>query len=246
MSAHRFFLSTKNITENILSVSQPEYHHIVDVLRYKEGDKIILFDGQGKEYYGVISFIDGETKTVKVDIRTIKNEETLRPFILVQSMIKSSNMDLIIQKATELGVTHIYPMFTQNSVIKIEDKQVLAKIDKWKRTAEEASKQCGRSWLPHIDKIWYFEEAIEALEKINNKIICAISPDAKKLKDIPDADKGSTAVIIGPEGDLTESEVKKAVAYGFQPVSLGKTILRAETAAISVLGVLSYKFGYWD
>jgi 16S rRNA (uracil1498-N3)-methyltransferase len=246
MSLHRFFLSTKNITENILSIFQPEYHHIVDVLRYKEGDNIILFDGEGKEYYGVVVSVDNEAKVVKVDIRTIKNEETLRPLILAQSMIKASNMDLIVQKATELGVTHIYPLFTKNSVIKIEGKQALVKVDKWKRTAEEASKQCGRSWLPHIDRIWSFDAALEALDKVNNKIICAISSEAKKLKEVSDIDRGSTAVMIGPEGDFTSDEVKKAIAYGWQPVNLGKTILRAETAAISALGVLSYKFGYWD
>jgi 16S rRNA (uracil1498-N3)-methyltransferase len=130
--------------------------------------------------------------------------------------------------------------------VRLEKKQEIAKIDKWKRTIEEASKQCGRSWLPYLDKIWTLDEVLEVLDKVNNKIICAISPDAKKLKSIPDVDKGSTAVMIGPEGDFTREEVMKAIAYGWMPVFLGETILRAETAAISVLGILSYKFGYWD
>lgn len=233
MHRHRFYLSSPNI------LTQPEYHHIVNVLRYKEGDRIILFDGKGNEYTGKIEFIDKKKKQVKVSIESSSKEESTRLLVLVQSLIRSSNMDIIIRKATELGVTHIYPVITNNSVVKE------GKIDRWHKITEEACKQCGRSWFPYIDKIWDLEEAISSLDWIKNRLVCTPNPRAKGLKDIP-GNTDSTAVMIGPEGDFTKEELEFVCSKRWVPIHLGKTLLRAETAAISVLGAVCYKFGYWD
>lgn len=246
MHRHRFYLSSPNI------ISQPEYHHIVSVLRYKEGDTIILFDGKGNEYIGKISAIDRKARRVRVSIEKSSKEQVARPLVLVQGLIRSSSMDIIIQKATELGVTHIYPIITKNSIVRA------GKINKWQRIVEEACKQCGRNWLPYIDKVWDLEEAVSSLDWIENKLVCTPNPNAKSLKDIPPhqfsenwcggipENTGSTAVMIGPEGDFTKGELESVCSRGWTPVHLGKTLLRAETAAISVLGAVCYKFGYWD
>lgn len=240
MHKHRFYISPQNIVNNKALITQPEYHHIVDVLRYKEGDNIILFDGKGSEYIGRVTFINKKIKSVEVYVEKAERENVPRPLILVQSLVRS--MDVIIQKATELGVTHIYPVVTRNSVVKVQP----AKIDRWRRILEEACKQCKRSWFPYIDKIWDLEEAISALDWVGEKIICTPSGKTKSLKEIPDRNPGSVAIMIGPEGDFTRKELELAFSKGWIPVHLGKTILRAETAAISVLGAVCYKFGFWD
>lgn len=231
MHKHRFYTNSPDI------IIQPEYHHIVDVLRYKEGDTIFLFDGRGNEYTGRIEFIDKKKKQIKISIEKSSKEEINRPLVLVQSLVKS--MDIIMQKATELGVTHIYPVIAENSIVK------KGRIDRWRKITEAAGKQCGRSWLPCVDKIWGLEEALNALSWVDSRIVCTPSPQAKGLNDLP-SEGSSTAVMIGPEGDFTKEELKLICSMGWVPVHLGKTLLRAETAAISVLGALCYKFGYWD
>lgn len=233
MHRHRFYLSSPNI------ITQPEYHHIVDVLRYKEGDEIILFDGKGNEYTGKVEFIDRKKKQVKVSIEKSSKEEVARPLVLVQALIKSSNMDIIIQKATELGVTHIYPVIVKNSVVKG------GKIERWHKITEEACKQCGRNWFPYIDKIWNLEEAVNSLDWVENKLVCTPDPRAKNLRDIAE-NAGSAGVMIGPEGDFTKEELALVCSKGWMPIRLGRVLLRAETAAVSVLGAVCYKFGYWD
>jgi len=231
MHRHRFYISSLD--------TQPEYHHIVNILKYKEGDRIILFDGKGNEYTGKIESIDKKKKQVKFSIEGSRKEESARPLALVQGLIRSSNMDIIIQKATELGVTHIYPLAVKNSLVKT------GKIDRWRKIAEEACKQCGRNWFPYIDKVWDLEEAIGSLDWVKNRLVCTLDPKAKGLKDIPE-NTDSTAVMIGPEGDFTKEELELVCSKGWMPIHLGKILLRAETAAISVLGAVCYKFGYWD
>lgn len=243
---HRFYISPQNILNNVVLISQPGYHHIVDVLRYKECNKIGLFDGKGNEYTGKIESINYRDKSVKILLEKVCKEEVGRPLILVQGLVKSTSMDAIIQKATELGVTHIYPLITKNSVIRLESKEEFKKIGKWQRITEEASKQCDRNWLPYVDKIWNLDKALDSLGWIEKRIICTPSGKGKKLKEIPDGNPGSTAIMIGPEGDFTVEELDLVCSKGWIPVHLGETILRAETAAMAVLGAISYKFGYWD
>lgn len=242
---HRFYISPQSIVDNTVVISQPEYHHIVSVLRSKKDDIIKLFDGKGNEYNGRIEFIDRKAKSVRVFVEQVYKEEPTRSLVLVQSLIKSSNMDLIIQKATELGVTHIYPLITTNSVIKLEPRSQYTKINKWRRITEEACKQCGRSWLPFIDKVWSFNEVVDSLNRVEAKIICTPLAKSGSLKEISSGNPGSAAVMIGPEGDFTQTELNLAVSRGWSPVQIGRNILRAETAAIAMLGVVSYKFGYW-
>lgn len=235
MHRHRFYIPSRD--KSILI--QSEYHHIVDVLRYKEGDEIILFDGKGNEYTGKIESIDRKKKQVKVSIEKSSKEEIARPLVLVQALIRSNNMDIIIQKATELGVTHIYPVITKNSIIK------KGRIDRWQKIVEEACKQCGRNWLPFIDKVWDLEEAVNSLDWVENKLVCTPDPRAKNLRDIAE-NAGPSGVMIGPEGDFTKEELVLVCSKGWMPIRLGRVLLRAETAAVSVLGAVCYKFGYWD
>jgi len=244
---HRFYIPPDNIKENSAIICLPEYHHVVDVLRHAEGDPLLFFDGKGTECTGVITKIDKTAKIVTISIiEKVVRDISKRPIVLVQALIKSGNMDLIIQKATELGVTNICPIITKNTVVQLGEKELITKIEKWNRIAEEACKQCKRSTLPVIDKIWNINEAVAALNWLDVKLICAPHESARHLKEISDNNSGSVGIMIGPEGDFTHEEIRSATEKGWNLIHLGETILRAETASIAMLGAVSYKFGYWD
>lgn len=258
---HRFYIPPENVSDDIIIITQPEYHHIVDVIRYKEGYNICLFDGKGNEYIGDIMSIDRIAKNIKVKINNIhKNKILDRPFILMQSLIKGAKMDFIVEKAAEMGVTHIFPVRTERSVIRLDTKKEGLKIDKWKRIVKEASKQCGRNQLPVLDKIWNLDEALAALDWIDTKIICTIHDRAINLKKISsqrpapfgrgifdDGGKktGSIVIAIGPEGGFSEKEIEQAQNKGWVPVRLGSIKMRAETAAVVMLGILGYEYDYF-
>lgn len=240
---HRFFVSPQSIKENTFTVGDHEYHHIVDVLRYKESDQIILFDGQGNEYSCVIVSIDKDKKVVMGEIKESKSDISSEvPFILVQALVKSSKMDFIIQKATELGVTHIYPIETEYSIVHLDEERRISKTKKWNTIIVEASKQCGRTTLPVISSIKSISEVIKDLEWVDKKYIC--HPD-KNEEIKKDKNLSSVAIMIGPEGGFSDKEYTESVKAGWKQLGLGKNILRAETAAIASLSVIGYTLGLW-
>jgi len=245
MHRHRFYIYPDSIIDNNITITKPEYHHIVDVLRYKTGQDIILFDGKGSEYQGRIKTIDKNRNKVEVSIGNAYKETNGQPLILAAALLRAVNMDLLIKKATELGVTHIYPLITDNVIVKIPANAQAAKINKWRRISTEAGKQSQRNWLPYIDKIWDFQEALCSLETVETKIICTGGERAKPLRDLPDTNARPVAVMIGPEGGFSPGELDLAGKNGFMPVRLGNAILRAETAAVTALSIVNYKFGYW-
>lgn len=247
MHKHRFYIPLERISNNAAVITQPEYHHIVDVLRYKKGDSIVVFDGTGIEYTGIIELIDSDRKVINVPLtKKVKEKNNKRPLILVQSLLKSNNMDLVIQKATEIGVTDIYPLIADNSIVKLDDNQKASKIEKWRRIAEEACKQCGRDRIPSIDKIWTITELLNSLDSVDVKIVCSLHERAESLQKIKSAKKEGVAIMIGPEGDFSKKELDLIHEKKWKSIRIGKTVLRAETAAIAVLGAICYKFGFWE
>lgn len=243
---HRFYILAENISGDIILIARPEYHHIVDVIRCKEGDSISLFDGKGNEFEGNIVSIDRNNKEVKVKINKVyKDKSSGRSLILVQSLVKGEKMDFIVQKATEIGVTHILPVKTKYSVVKLDSRKENLKIKKWRRIIQEASKQCGRTRLPVLDRIWGLDESLSFLDWVDTKIICTIGDKGINLKDTSNKKTKSIAVAIGPEGGFASAEVELAESYGWVPVRVGDIKMRSETAAIVMLGILCYEYDYF-
>jgi len=247
-SKRRFYCSPDNISQDKIVITEPEYHHIVNVIRHKEKDEIYFFNGKGKEYLCEIVSID--TKLKKLNTRIIKickDSKEEKPLILIQGLAKGSKMDFIIQKATEMGVTHIYPVETRYSIVKLDSKKKDAKINKWERIVKEAAKQCGRRKLPEINRIRKFNEVLDNLNWVDNKIICTIQDIGVNLKDISKRCKyNSLAFAIGPEGGFSEEELNLACKKDWSPVRIGNVILRTETATIAMLGILCYEYKYWE
>ena len=246
MAKHRFYLPASSWNLENLVLTGEEAHHCLDVMRCREGDRVILFNGVGTEAETEITGTTKGTVTVKA---TLVSETARPPAILTlgQAIPKGKNMDLIIQKATELGVSRIVPLLSERTVVQLDGEDPAKKQQKWQRVAIEACKQCGQNWVPEVQ----VPTKIEAFAKQSKdplKLIAAISPEARNLKSILAAREqeqtsraAAASLMIGPEGDFTPAEVSQALSFGFAPLSLGPIILRSETAAIYALSITGYE-----
>gem|GEM_PF-7191 len=246
MAKHRFYLPAPSWNLEHLVLTGEEAHHCLDVMRCREGDRVIAFNGNGTEAEAEIV----ATARGSVTLHAKLVNETPRPptrITLGQAVPKGKNMDLIIQKATELGVSEIVPLLSERTVVQLDGEDLAKKQQKWQRIAVEACKQCGQNWVPEV-KTPMKVEAFARFARDPLKLIAAISPDAQNLKAIlaarepsgaPRADAAS--LMIGPEGDFTPAELSQAYSFGFAPLSLGPIILRSETAAIYALSITGHE-----
>ncbi|OGC10862.1 hypothetical protein A3J90_01670 [candidate division WOR-1 bacterium RIFOXYC2_FULL_37_10] len=259
---HRFFVPHYQIEKDQIFIFGSDINHIVNVLRMTNGDKLEVFDSFANTYKAKIKEIQNN-KIICSILKTSKdNKEAAVKVSLAQCLPKGKKMDLIIQKTTELGVFDIIPVESERSVPKIEDKAD-KKIEHWQKIAKEASEQSGRTIVPEIKPLIKFETLIKSCPKYdlklipwegeqnNNlkKFICCrekFNPkgsDSNRclLKSPPLLDNG-ILILIGPEGGFSQNEVESAKQNSFIPISLGKRILRTETAAIALLAQIFYEF----
>ncbi len=250
MSLPRFYIEPDAWNPEAPVLDGAEAHHCIDVMRLRQGDGLIVFDGRGHEIQGTIA--EARREQVVVAPRLSGSTPPLPTTLtLVQAIPKGKNMDLIVQKATELGVDHIVPVVSQRTVVRIDPDEAARKQAKWQRVAIEASKQCGQNWLPAVHPPRPLEQALQQLDSHDLKLIAALESDARPLREMfpgrggDEADAAarpaSALICIGPEGDFTPAEANAARALGCQPVSLGPIILRTETAAIYCLAVLNHE-----
>src|SRR5438094_9771596 len=246
---HRFFISPENWNPGACTIIGSEAHHARDVLRMRVGEKLVLFNGRGHE-------ITAEIVDLGVDeIGLKKLHEAETPplqcrIVLGQAIPKGKNMDLIVQKAVEIGAAEIAPIISDRTVVQVNSESAAQKQSKWQQIAVEAAKQCGQNWLPlvHTPKKLAELFSAAAVQSFDLRLIGSLQPDAQHFKKIL-ADYSSehqhrprsVLMLVGPEGDFTPAELALARRYGCQPITLGPIILRVETAAIYCLSVLSYE-----
>lgn len=217
-----------------------EARHLTQVLRIKPGAAISVFDGEGRRAEAEVLAASRDHVSLKLgDAQT--PPAPLPAITLAQAIPKGKNMDLIVQKAVELGISNIQPLVTRNTVVQPSD----GKSEKWRRNALEACKQCGQDTLPHIaDPLPYDHWLASLTEAPSLKLIASLAPGAKPLREVLQAHPGTSAVtlLVGPEGDFTPNETSAALAAGFLPISLGSIVLRVETATLFCLSALRYEF----
>lgn len=234
-----------NATDKSVIITGGDVNHIKNVLRMKPGEEIAVSNGQdGKEYRcGILSL---EEDCVRCELRFVKEDGVELPakVYLFQGLPKADKMELIIQKAVELGVYQIIPVAAKRCVVKLDDKKAKSKIARWQGIAEAAAKQSKRGIIPQVTDVLSFGEAVKLASRMDVKLIpYELAQGMNKTKEIIGAllPGQSIGIFIGPEGGFEESEIEKALAYGIEPITLGKRILRTETAGFTVLSWIMYQ-----
>jgi 16S rRNA (uracil1498-N3)-methyltransferase len=240
----RFYVPQPRVENGMLKIEGDEVKHIRKVLRLKGGDEIVVFDGLGKELEGTI--VEEGLSSVVIKIQNIfsSKRDSLLEVTLAQSLLKGEKMDYLIQKATELGVKEIIPFFSSRSVPLLEESRRLKRHHRWEKIAVEASKQCGRGVVPKIESLQNYSDMLHTAS-IEDLRLVLWEREGTKLKEVLEISKEKRKIffIIGPEGGFNQSEVDEAKGAGFIPVTLGRRILRAETASLCLLSILQYEWG---
>ena len=243
---HKFFVPKSNIDGNNAIIDGEDVKHIYRVLRLQVGDKVSVNNSEGIEYIGQITSIDKKEVNINLlEENPINNESPVEVY-LFQGLPKSTKMDLIVQKNTELGVKAITPIITKRVVVKTELKE-FKKVDRWNKIALEASKQSKRSLVPQINVPKEFEQLLEELKKLDLVIVPYENQEGygikKLIRNIEKKNINKIGIIIGPEGGFEESEILKLEEIGAQIVTLGPRILRTETAGFVCLSLIMYELG---
>lgn len=242
---YRFYVDSHQIGEHQIRIVDGDVNHIKNVLRLKPGEEVILCDGCRKEYVCVLRELYAEE--IIAEIKSSRESETELPvrITLFQGLPKKDKMELIIQKAVELGIYEIVPVMTRRTIVKLEDgKKEAKKLERWQSIAESAAKQSHRGYIPIVKPVMSYKEALQAASKMDLSIIPfehaknmeATREQLRKLHDCKEA-----AVFIGPEGGFEDSEIELAMEKNVAPVTLGKRILRTETAGMAVLAMMIYE-----
>jgi 16S rRNA (uracil1498-N3)-methyltransferase len=244
---HRFHIAPENWHPDALVLTGSEAHHCRNVLRLGPADKIVLFNGRGSEITAEIVSSD----TAEVRLHRLHDAQTppLRCRItLGQAIPKGKNMDLIVQKAVEIGAAEIAPILSDRTVVRLDEESAVSKQAKWQTVALEAAKQCGQNWLPQVHAACSLPQFFKEHRRFDLQLIGSLQSDAVHLKKILAeyaAEHGdrpaSVLMLVGPEGDFTPAELSLARSQGCRPITLGPIVLRVETASIYCLSILSYE-----
>ncbi|MBC8357321.1 MAG: 16S rRNA (uracil(1498)-N(3))-methyltransferase [Candidatus Aminicenantes bacterium] len=249
MTSNRFSIKQKNLRSSTVLLQGKEHFHLSKVARIKPQERVWLFDEKGINYLARVE----EVKEDRTRLFILEKMDKVEPKVKItvaQALIKSKNMDIIIQKSTELGVTTFIPVISTRTIIKIEGK-IQKKLEKWQKIAHEAAKQSQHSSVPAILSPKPLKKLIEERREVKKLILS--ENQGKHLKDIlieglgskyqKENPPSSVLVLIGPEGGWTEEEEASIISHGFEAVSLGERVLRAETAAICCLALI---YHFWN
>ncbi len=243
---YRFFVDPSDIKGHDIYIGGRDHNHIKNVLRMRKGEVVSISDGTSdREYRCHIEDIGEEKVHLRLDFIKEADVELPVRVTLFQGIPKSDKMDLIIEKCTELGVNEIVPVETARSIVKLDEKKAEKRREHWQGKAEAAAKQSKRAFIPEIHGIVSLKEALDMAEDFDLRLIpYELSENFKKTRDIISGIKPGEriAVFIGPEGGFSEEEIDAAEMKGFIPITLGRRILRTETAAFVLLSWIIFLF----
>lgn len=244
---HRFYLPPECCKGNALQLNEREAHHAMHVLRVKPGETVVVLDGAGSEF--LCETAECLRKTVALHVK----QKNVVPFPLCQITLrqaipKGKIIESIIQKSVELGAHRIVPLLTERVVTHLGDGDKASKRERWRQVAIEAIKQCGAAWLPEIELPITIDEVLAQKEQLDLSLVGSLQADCRHPRECVQEFQSkhgrlpqSAAIWIGPEGDFTPDELKAIETGGARPISLGRLVLRVETAAIYCLSILNYE-----
>lgn len=240
---HRFFAEPGQIGEKEIVITGADVNHIRNVLRMRTGEEVLIADGRGAEYRCKLTDLGENEVRAQILWKLDGNAELASAVTLFQGLPKSDKMDLIVQKCVELGVARIVPVSTKRAVVKLDAKKEQTRLKRWNTISESAAKQSGRGVIPEVSGVMTFGKALEEAKKLDVLLIPYERAEnmAETRRVMGSIQPGqSVGIFIGPEGGFEESEVEEAVAAGAQAITLGKRILRTETAGLAVMAMLGY------
>lgn len=242
----RFFVTPEQVRgeELEISITGSDVNHIANVLRMKEGEELEVSDGNNHIYLCAIGLIEEQQITVNIkEEQDVESELPCRIY-LFQGLPKSDKMDLIVQKCVELGVYEVIPVTTKRTVVKLDEKKAAKRTERWNSIAEGACKQAGRGIIPRVTKPISFKEALILAAALDVRLIpYELAEDMVSTRQIlGNIRSGQTVgIFIGPEGGFEREEVEMAIEIGAKPITLGKRILRTETAGLAMLSILMFQ-----
>ena len=240
---HRFFAEPGQIGEKEIVITGADVNHIRNVLRMRTGEEVLIADGRGAEYRCKLTDLSENEVRAQILWKLDGNAELASAVTLFQGLPKSDKMDLIVQKCVELGVDRIVPVSTKRAVVKLDAKKEQTRLKRWNTISESAAKQSGRGVIPEVSGVMTFGKALEEAKKLDVLLIPYERAEnmAETRRVMGEIRPGqSVGVFIGPEGGFEESEVEEAVAAGARAITLGRRILRTETAGLAVMAMLGY------
>ena len=240
---HHFFVNPEQVEDGLIRITGSDVNHIKNVLRIRQGEEMLVSDGTGKDYLCQAEEIAGQEVTVRILETEEEGRELPSRIWLFQGLPKSDKMEFIIQKAVELGAAGIVPVSTRNTVVRLDQKKEEAKVKRWQAIAESAAKQSKRSLVPRVSGIMTLKEAFDYVESQGFSVRLIpyeheAGMDGTKTELDAAGPGQDIAVFIGPEGGFDEREIELALSKGVRPISLGRRILRTETAGLALLSVL--------
>ncbi|MCU0786138.1 MAG: 16S rRNA (uracil(1498)-N(3))-methyltransferase [Verrucomicrobia bacterium] len=244
---HRFYLPPEECRGSALTLTGREAHHALRVLRVRRDERVTVMDGAGTEFLCDVCSADRNT----VGLRLVE-KKSIPPLpcqvVLLQAIPKGKLIEAIIEKATELGAHRIVPILSERVTTRLDDSSAAEKADKWRLAAIEAIKQCGSAWLPRVDAPMTPKQFLARQEGFDLALVGSLQSDARhpreclrEFKSRHRALPRTVCVWIGPEGDFTPDELRAVQSAGAQPISLGRLVLRVETAAVYCLSFLNYE-----
>ena len=247
---HRFYLPAERCRGDLLTLEGREAHHALDVLRIRTGERVIILNGSGGEFFCEV--IAANRRQLQL---AVQEKRDIPPppcrITLAQALPKGKLFESIVQKATELGVSQIVPLLSERVIVQLDAKDRENKRQKWQAIAMEAVKQCGSPWLPHVSSPLTPQQLVQKANTFECAIVGSLQPGARHPRECFNeflckfARAPSSACIwIGPEGDFTLEEVDLIQKSGACPVTLGPLVLRTETAALYCLSILNYEFRF--
>jgi len=234
-----------NDTDKYVSITEEDYHHIKNVLRMKIGDEIIV-SNERKAFYGIIKDYENDSVIVELQYELRHNSELPIHVTIAQGIPKADKFETVIQKATELGVKELIPVLSERSLIKVDDKNVNKKLERFEKIAKSAAEQSQRIVIPEIKPFMTIKELISYSRKFTKKCVAYEASSDEEYKNLPNIIKElkldeSLLIFIGPEGGISDKELSLLKDNGFVVISLGKRILRTETAPLFVMSAIVYE-----
>lgn len=242
----KFFVNPENVIASDIIIQGTDVNHIKNVLRLQVGKEILINDRQGTDYKCIIRKIDSQVIETNIIEKLDKTTEATVETTLYQSLIKGEKMEFVIQKAVEIGVTTIVPIVTDRCVVKLEtDKKIKSKCERWQKIAESAAKQSKRSIIPEVKLPMTLEDALKDTKHRNVRSCIPFENEkAYHIKEyLRNCDATAIGVFIGPEGGFTDAEIEYADKSGVAAITLGRRILRSETASLVTLANIMYEMG---